>query len=78
LLGQQHDWREDLQNWRVFSEKMRVLWVAGERDRKFVTLLHELQDLGVPGEFWMCPNAGHAVFLDSPADLAEKIRFFLV
>ena len=78
LLGRQEDFREDLKQLGLFGEEVRFLWVAGERDRKFVSILHELQDLSVPGEFWMCPEAGHAVHLDSPADLAEKIRFFLV
>ena len=78
LLGRQEDFRESLQQFKTFGEETRFLWVTGERDRKFVGILHELQDLGVPGEFWMCPDSGHAVHLDAPADLAEKIRFFLV
>jgi pimeloyl-ACP methyl ester carboxylesterase len=78
LLGRQEDYREELKRLGVFGEGVRFLWVAGERDRKFISILHELQELNVPGEFWMCPNAGHAVYLDSPIDLAEKIRFFLV
>jgi pimeloyl-ACP methyl ester carboxylesterase len=78
LLGRQIDMRPGLAEWRALEESLRVLWVAGERDRKFVSLLHELQDLQVMGEFWMCPDSGHAVFLDAPADLAEKIRSFLI
>jgi 2-succinyl-6-hydroxy-2,4-cyclohexadiene-1-carboxylate synthase len=78
LLGHQEDEREALQGWVELLDSARFLWIAGERDRKFVQLLHELQDLGVPGEFWMCPEAGHAVFLDSPEDLAERIRQFLI
>jgi len=79
LLGRQEDERETLQSWnQQIEESERFLWVSGEKDRKFVNLLHELQDLGVPGEFWMCPDAGHAVFLDSPEDLAERIRLFLI
>ena len=55
----------------------QILWVAGERDEKYVETgrraVERLQD----AELWVCPNAGHRVPWEQPEAFVARLREFL-
>ena len=54
-----------------------VLWVAGERDAKYVEIA-ERAVAGLPhAELWICRGAGHRVPWEQPAAFVERLRDFL-
>lgn len=54
-----------------------VLWIAGERDTKYVEIGKRAVERLPHGELWICPGAGHRVPWEQPDALATRLRVFL-
>ena len=54
-----------------------VLWVAGERDTKYVEIARRAVTRLPHADLWICPGAGHRVPWEQPAALAARLRRFL-
>jgi 2-succinyl-6-hydroxy-2,4-cyclohexadiene-1-carboxylate synthase len=54
-----------------------ILWVAGERDRKYVEIGRQAVKRLPNAELWICPDAGHRVPWEQPERLVERLRTFL-
>ncbi len=50
-----------------------LIWMAGERDAKFVRLLHSMRDANFPGAFRIVGDAGHRLLHDAPEIVAEEL-----
>jgi 2-succinyl-6-hydroxy-2,4-cyclohexadiene-1-carboxylate synthase len=62
---------------KLESIETPILWVAGERDRKYVEIGREAVQRLPHAELWICPGAGHRVPWEQPERLAERLRTFL-
>ena len=54
-----------------------VLWIAGERDRKYVGIAKQAVRRLPHAELWICPNAGHRVPWEQPEALVARILDFI-
>jgi len=54
-----------------------LLWIAGERDAKYVEVGRRAVELLPDGRLWICPGAGHRVPWEQPARFIERIKSFL-
>lgn len=54
-----------------------VLWVAGERDGKFLALAERAVAALPNGRLWVAPDAGHRVPWEAPAAFAAAVMEFL-
>ncbi|MGZ5443784.1 MAG: alpha/beta fold hydrolase [Thermoanaerobaculia bacterium] len=54
-----------------------VLWVAGERDAKYVEIATRAVARLPHAELWICPDAGHRVPWEQPDALVARIREFI-
>ena len=54
-----------------------VLWLAGERDSKYVDLCREAASRMPAGQFRAFPGSGHRVPWEAPEEVAAVIRSFL-
>lgn len=54
-----------------------LLWVAGERDAKYVAIAEEAVSRLPRAELWVCPDAGHRVPWEQPAAFVTRLRDFL-
>lgn len=54
-----------------------VLWIAGERDAKYVELARQAVARLPNAELWICPNAGHRVPWEQPGAFVERLRAFV-
>ena len=54
-----------------------VLWIAGERDAKYVDIAHTAVRRLPSAELWICPNAGHRVPWEQPELFVSRLRAFL-
>lgn len=54
-----------------------VLWVAGERDAKYVEIARRAVARLRHAELWICPDAGHRVPWEQPQALVARIREFI-
>ena len=54
-----------------------VLWVAGERDAKYVEIGRRAVARLPDAELWICPDAGHRVPWEQPEAFVERLRAFL-
>lgn len=62
---------------RLESIDTPVLWIAGERDAKYVEIGREAVKRLPHAELWICPNAGHRVPWEQPEAFAGALRAFL-
>lgn len=62
---------------RLHEIEIPVLWIAGERDEKYVTAARRAVGLLPNAELWICPDAGHRVMWDQPARFAARVGEFL-
>ena len=62
---------------RLESIETPVLWIAGERDAKYVDIARRAVARLPHAELWICPNAGHRVPFEQPELLVERLRSFL-
>lgn len=60
-----------------FTDPMRLpsnlVWMAGERDGKFVTLQASMRDAGFPGSFPLVEGAGHRLLIEAPNAVAAAL-----
>lgn len=54
-----------------------ILWVAGERDAKYVEVARQATARLPNAELWICPDAGHRVPWEQPARFVARLRDFL-
>lgn len=62
---------------RLETIETRVLWIAGERDEKYVAIGREAVRRLPDAELWICPDAGHRVPWQQPQRFVERLRVFL-
>jgi 2-succinyl-6-hydroxy-2,4-cyclohexadiene-1-carboxylate synthase len=60
-----------------FTDPLRLpsnlVWMAGERDGKFVTLQASMRDAGFPGTFLLVEGAGHRLLVEAPDAVAAAL-----
>lgn len=71
-LGSQRDTRAELKRLTL-----PVLWMAGERDSRYVSLLKEVAAEGPATETRVIPGAGHRIPWDRPEEFAQAVCGFL-
>lgn len=54
-----------------------ILWVAGERDAKYVEIAHRAVARLPHAELWICPDAGHRVPWEQPQAFVTRLREFI-
>ena len=54
-----------------------VLWVAGERDGRYVEIGKAATERLAGAELWVCPGAGHRVPWEQPEAFVARLRDFL-
>lgn len=59
---------------KLESIETPVLWIAGERDAKYVEIAKTAVARLPHAELWICPDAGHRVPWEQPAALVERLR----
>jgi 2-succinyl-6-hydroxy-2,4-cyclohexadiene-1-carboxylate synthase len=62
---------------RLEAIETPVLWVAGERDAKYVEIGRQAVERLPHAELWICPDAGHRVPWEQPERFIERLRAFL-
>lgn len=62
---------------KLESIETPVLWIAGERDVKYVDIARFAAARLPHAELWICPNAGHRVPWEQPEELVERLRAWL-
>lgn len=62
---------------RLESIDTPVLWIAGERDAKYVDIAHTAVRRLPSAELWICPNAGHRLPWEQPELFVSRLRAFL-
>lgn len=62
---------------RLESIETPVLWMAGERDAKYVAIARQAVARLPHAELWICPDAGHRVPWEQPRLFVERLRRFL-
>jgi 2-succinyl-6-hydroxy-2,4-cyclohexadiene-1-carboxylate synthase len=60
--------------WRLREIGIPVLWIAGERDEKYVAEGNRAVSLLPQGELWICPGAGHRVPWEQPAAFVGRLQ----
>lgn len=54
-----------------------ILWIAGERDAKYVEIARQATARLPNAELWICPDAGHRVPWEQPECFVARLRDFL-
>lgn len=54
-----------------------ILWIAGERDAKYVEVAQHAVARLPHAELWICPGAGHRVPWEQPDAFVARLRLFL-
>jgi 2-succinyl-6-hydroxy-2,4-cyclohexadiene-1-carboxylate synthase len=54
-----------------------VLWIAGERDAKYVEVAKRAVARLPHAEMWICPDAGHRVPWEQPEAFVARLRAFI-
>ena len=62
---------------RLESIETPVLWIAGERDAKYVEIAKRAVARLPHAELWICPDAGHRVPWEQPEALLARVRDFI-
>jgi 2-succinyl-6-hydroxy-2,4-cyclohexadiene-1-carboxylate synthase len=62
---------------RLETIETPVLWIAGERDAKYVEIARHAVARLPHAELWICPDAGHRVPWEQPDALVRRLRVFL-
>ena len=62
---------------RLESIDTPVLWIAGERDSKYVEIARRAVGRLPAAELWICPDAGHRVPWEQPEAFVARLRAFL-
>ena len=54
-----------------------ILWIAGERDAKYVAIARDAVARLPQAELWIAPGAGHRVPWEQPDAFVDRLRAFL-
>jgi len=54
-----------------------ILWIAGERDAKYVDVARRAVARLPHAELWICPDAGHRVPWEQPDSFVSRLRAFI-
>ena len=68
--------QEPLQE-QLKQSKIPTLWLAGERDTRYVALMSTMAKAQQHAHFTQIPDAGHALLSEAPEALADAINAFL-
>lgn len=60
--------------WRLHEISLPVLWIAGERDAKYIAEGQRAVSILPDAELWICPGAGHRVPWEQPDLFARRIQ----
>lgn len=71
-LGKQEDLRE-----KIKALNIPILWIAGEKDTKFVNVANEMQELSKNIDLKIIKNAGHRVPWENPNDFKKACLDFI-
>ena len=62
---------------RLHEIAIPLLWIAGQRDARYVEEGRQAVERLPRGELWICPEAGHRVPWEQPASFISRIKEFL-
>ena len=62
---------------RLESIETPILWIAGERDAKYVEIARRAVERLPNAELWICPDARHRVPWEQPEAFVTRLRTFL-
>ena len=62
---------------RVEEIDTPILWIAGERDAKYVDVARRAVERLPQAQLWICPDAGHRVPWEQPELFVTRLRDFL-
>lgn len=62
---------------RLEAIETPLLWIAGERDLKYVEIARAAVARLPHAELWICPDAGHRVPWEQPDAFVQRLRVFL-
>jgi 2-succinyl-6-hydroxy-2,4-cyclohexadiene-1-carboxylate synthase len=62
---------------RLEAIETPILWIAGERDARYVAIAKTAVARLPHAELWICPDAGHRVPWEQPERFVERLRAFL-
>lgn len=62
---------------RLESIETPILWIAAERDAKYVEVAHRAVARLPHAELWICPAAGHRVPWEQPRHFIDRLRRFV-
>lgn len=71
-LAHQQDFKQEIPNW-----KMPTMYVAGDKDAKYIQIAREFQRLQPSANLSIVPESGHRVLFDQPEALAKLISDFI-
>ena len=60
--------------WRLREIAIPILWIAGERDAKYVEEAKRAVSLLPNADLWICDGAGHRVPWENPAAFIERLE----
>lgn len=63
---------------RLHEIAIPILWIAGERDPRYVEVAKRAVALLPHGELWICPGAGHRVPWEQPERFLDRVRQFVL
>ena len=69
--------KQNLDHYHLMALNTPTLWVAGEDDEKYSQIYQSLAQMGVPGWFKLCPEAGHGVIFDQPQFIAQQFKILV-
>jgi len=80
-----HELARQLREWspavlpppRLESIETPILWIAGERDAKYVDVAQRAVARLPHAQVWICPQAGHRVPWEQPQRFVARLREFL-
>ncbi|HEX2833454.1 MAG TPA: alpha/beta fold hydrolase [Thermoanaerobaculia bacterium] len=62
---------------RLEAIETPLLWIAGERDAKYVEIARAAVARLPRAELWICPGAGHRLPWEQPEAFVQRLRVFL-
>jgi 2-succinyl-6-hydroxy-2,4-cyclohexadiene-1-carboxylate synthase len=60
--------------WRLQEIRVPVLWIAGEKDAKYIAEGERAVSRLPDAELWICPGAGHRVPWEQPERFVERLQ----
>lgn len=77
LADAQRDWSPATLHASISHIAVPTLWIAGDKDKKYVEAAKRAVEKTPNAELWICPDAAHRVPWEQPAKFVEKLREFV-